>query len=343
LQFSAVTVAESPSADSPTDSAVVAVIGTQKVTAAEIRSQTPDDFDRQEKGYRAQLRQLQITHDRARDKLLRQKLGDYLDKRSLELESSATGKSTGELLAGVQARPVTDEEARTLYMQYKDRINQTYEEAEPDIKKFLAARHLSEATRALYDELRSRHHIAVALDPFRVKVENSGPVRGNSKARVTIVEFADFQCPFCSRAEDALRSVLAHHPGDVRIVFRHLPLESLHPNAMAAARAGVCAARQSKFWEMHDAMFANQSKLAEPELKETAQRLGIDGDKFSACMTDAETAASVATDVDAAAELGISGTPSFFVNGRPMEGVVPEADFEAVISEELTRSPPDHS
>ncbi|MFI4914501.1 MAG: DsbA family protein, partial [Steroidobacterales bacterium] len=134
-------------------------------------------------------------------------------------------------------------------------------------------------------------------------------------------------------------AVLAKHPDDVRLVFRHLPLTSLHPNAQIAAEAAVCADAQGKFWEMHDAMFGDQNSLAASSLKQTAQRLGLDTGQFASCLSDAKTSQTVATDARAANALGVSGTPSFFINGRLIDGNVPQEQFEALIGEELQRAP----
>lgn len=165
-----------------------------------------------------------------------------------------------------------------------------------------------------------------------------GPARGPGTAPVTIVEFGDFQCPYCKEAESSLHTVLAEHPRDVRVVFRNLPLTQIHPNARIAAEASICADRQGKFWEMHDAMYADQSALNANALERTAQRLGLNGDRFAACLTDGSTSQALDLDAKAAEELGLEGTPYFFINGRPLDGNVPVEKFESVIADELHRA-----
>jgi protein-disulfide isomerase len=128
---------------------------------------------------------------------------------------------------------------------------------------------------------------------------------------------------------------MAKHPDDVRLVFRHLPLTTMHPNSMQAAEAAVCADRQGKFWPMHDAMFENQTALGEGGLKDTAKRLGLEMDGFSACLADPSTKSTIDLDTKAADELSIGGTPFFFINGRPLNGSVPVDRFESLVSEEL--------
>jgi protein-disulfide isomerase len=129
---------------------------------------------------------------------------------------------------------------------------------------------------------------------------------------------------------------MAAHPRDVRLVYRNLPLTDLHPHAELAARAGACADQQGKFWELHDAMFENQKALDPDALKATAARLGVDGKAFARCLDDASaTAAVLDADAQSAAALGLGGTPYFFINGRPLQGVGSQERFEAIITEEL--------
>jgi protein-disulfide isomerase len=168
-------------------------------------------------------------------------------------------------------------------------------------------------------------------------VSATGPSRGNVKAAITIVEFGDFQCPFCAQAEATLKAVLAKHPDDVRLVFRNYPLGELHPDAQFAAQAGVCADGQGKFWELHDAMFQDQHALGAPALQDAARRIGIDPDRFSHCLSDFATAQAVATDLHAGDAAGVNGTPAFFINGRPLSGNVPAESFEALIADEHNR------
>jgi protein-disulfide isomerase len=131
---------------------------------------------------------------------------------------------------------------------------------------------------------------------------------------------------------------MARYPREVRVVFRNLPLTQIHPNAKIAAEAAVCADRQGKFWEMHDAMYDDQSALNLDALKSAATRLGLDADRFSACLADGSTSQSLDLDAKAAHELGLTGTPYFFVNGRPIDGNVPVEKFESLIQDELHRA-----
>jgi protein-disulfide isomerase len=163
----------------------------------------------------------------------------------------------------------------------------------------------------------------------RVPVGDS-PQRGPSDAWVTVVEFSDFECPFCRAEQPALTDVEAIYGGDLRVVFKYFPLTNIHPHAEAAAVAAECAGEQGKFWEMHDLLFTttldDASLLADAE-----QAPGLDVATWQACMTRPGAANRVAADVALGTSLGIDATPTFVVNGVPVVGAVPEADLRAAI------------
>ncbi len=151
--------------------------------------------------------------------------------------------------------------------------------------------------------------------PYRLPVDKS-PVRGAVDAPVTIVEFSDYQCPFCARAEPAIEEVLKDYPGKVRLVYKQFPLTSIHPHALGAAYAAAAAQQQGKFWEMHDLLFANQRALAPEQLASYAKQIGLDVDKFEKDMDSPEVKGLVQADMRLAQRVGIRGTPTIFVNGR---------------------------
>lgn len=172
-------------------------------------------------------------------------------------------------------------------------------------------------------------------DDTEVDIELEGaPVRGAPMAPVTVVEFSDFECPYCGQAHPILKRLLREHEGQVRLVFKHYPL-SAHNNAINAARAAVAAQNQGKFWEMHDLMFENQDALTEEDLESYAERLGLDVERFRADMRSEETQRRVESDRAQGRELGVSGTPTIFVNGRPYQE--PPRALSAYVAEELDR------
>jgi len=165
---------------------------------------------------------------------------------------------------------------------------------------------------------------------------NGSPSRGNASAKIAIVEFSDFQCPFCSRVTPTLEQVLESHAADVRIVFKHLPL-AMHAKAPAAHAAAEAAHRQGKFWEMHDLIFASQAAMAPEKYVEYAQQIGLDVERFQRDVASDEVKKKIEADAAEAAKLGVSGTPAFFVNGRFLSGAQPYGSFETLIKEELGR------
>ncbi len=317
--------------------AVIATIGGERLTEADVAAADRSDFDKLESDYQLKLHQLRVKQTEARYELLQQHLDRLLDARALDMEAKARGKSPDAILAGIKVPVVTDEEVRQFYEANKARARDPFEKLRPKIAEYLANQHNEDAKRAFYDALRARHGITSLLGPYRVAVAASGPVRGKEAAPVTIIEFGDFQCPYCREAEGSLRAVMSKYPDQVRLVFRNLPLPSLHPNATVAAEAGVCAGHQGMFWQMHDAMYEDQAALSEYALKETARRLGLSMEGFSACLADPATKQALETDRQAADELNVTGTPYFFINGRPLNGSVPVERFESVIADELHR------
>lgn len=159
-----------------------------------------------------------------------------------------------------------------------------------------------------------------AVDPNKVYTLPIGdsPVKGDKKAKVAIVEFSDFQCPFCARSMAFVKEVTDAFPKDVKVVYKHLPLTQIHPNAMPAAKASVAAQNQDKFWEMHDELFANYNKLTPENIKASAEKIGLDMKKFEADSASPDTEKKIQADMKLAAESAVTGTPTFFMNGKRM-------------------------
>lgn len=162
------------------------------------------------------------------------------------------------------------------------------------------------------------------------------PVRGNEDALVTIVEWSDFQCPFCNRVAPTLAKIDETYGSKVRLVFKHLPL-SIHSKAPAAHAAAEAAHRQGKFWEMHDKIFASQRDLAPETFERYAQELGLDLDQFKKDAASADVKKRVDEDMRQAQELGVTGTPAFFVNGRFLSGAQPFENFQRTIDAALEK------
>jgi protein-disulfide isomerase len=160
---------------------------------------------------------------------------------------------------------------------------------------------------------------------------------GTAAAAVTLIEFSDFQCPFCSRVTGTLDQIEKTYGDRVRIVFKHLPLR-MHSRAPLAHKAAEAANRQGKFWEMHDLIFANQRELSEAKYLEYAGQIGLDMGRFKKDLASASVKARVDADAAEAERLGVTGTPAFFVNGYFLSGAKPFADFKRLIDAQLAKS-----
>jgi len=178
--------------------------------------------------------------------------------------------------------------------------------------------------RALLGTAEPLIDLAYPVDPER------DHIRGPAEAPVTVLEYGDFECPYCGRAEPAVRELLADF-GDVRYVWRHLPLTDVHPRASAAAEAAEAAAAQGAFWELHDLLLDHQNALLDSDLIGYAENLGLDVEQFEADLRGGVAAAHIAEDVDSADLSGVSGTPTFFINGRRHHGAYDLATLSAEV------------
>jgi protein-disulfide isomerase len=231
--------------------------------------------------------------------------------------------------------PVREEEVVAFYQQnFETKGEVKLDEIRPQIEKYLEKRRAAEVPK----RLRERAKVEVHLAPPRFDVAAEGPSKGPADAKVTIVEFSDFQCPYCARSVATIDQVLAKYPADVRLVYRHLPLDSIHPHARGAAEASACAEEQGLFWPYHDKLFQNNKKLAKEDLLRYAGEAGLDAAKFQVCVEERRFQAKVESDLQAARAVGISGTPAFVVNGVLLSGAQPAEEFYPVIDAALAKS-----
>jgi protein-disulfide isomerase len=166
-------------------------------------------------------------------------------------------------------------------------------------------------------------------NPVKIDIAGSA-TKGNPEARVTVVEFSDFQCPYCSRGKEVMYELLKEYPQDVKVVFKHLPL-SFHKEAKPAAIAAEAAGKQGKFWEMHDLLFENQKSLGADKYLELAEGLELDMEQFKRDLANEEIVKRVDADAALAGKLGVRGTPGFFVNGVQVKGARPLPYFKGLV------------
>ncbi len=165
-----------------------------------------------------------------------------------------------------------------------------------------------------------------------VQVETTDdPSLGPADAPVVIVEFSDFECPYCRAAAPIIRAVVKNNYEAVRLIYRDYPVVEIHPQSIPAAQAANCAAEQKKFWEYHDLLFVNQEKLGEPLYNELAVKLKLDMVTFASCLNNKSVLMEMKDDLEAGFKAGVRGTPTWFVNGRKIEGVISKNDWQKII------------
>lgn len=282
----------------------------------------------------SQLRQLRTREY----ELKRRALDVVIQQKSLEAEAARKGVSVRELLmveVDSKVNDPTDAEARAFYEARKDSLKHPFDaELQAEIIKSLKQERLREARSAYIDQLVSHSNVAILLAPHRAEVSHDpSRLRGNPDAPVTIVEFSDFECPYCSEVQTTLKQVLAKYGENVRLVFKHLPSEG-HRNSLPAARAAYCAAEQDRFWEFHDALFALRN-LSPAAFEQIAGDLGLGMAKFRACLNSEQSRSAIVKDIEAARLFRIESTPSFIVNGRLVKGALSFAEFQKIIEREL--------
>jgi len=322
--------AQAPSAPTNPDQVVAEVAG-KPITLKEVDAKW-EEFDAAERA-----RIVQATYQNRRN-MIDVLVGDQLIANA----AKAAGQSVDAYLAqdGAKRLPaVTEAQIVQFYEQNKDRAQgRTLEQLRGEIKPYLEARREQQARAMLVDELKTKANVKVMLDPPRYTVPTSAedPVRGNPAATVTIVEFSDYQCPFCARVNPTLAKIRETYGDRVKIVFKDYPLPN-HPQAPKAAEAARCAGDQKKYWEMHDAMFANQRALEVPALKQTARAMGLNGASFDQCLDSGKWAEAVAAGTELGGKMGVNSTPTLYVNGRAVIGAMPFETFKSIIDEELAK------
>ena len=311
---------------------VLATIGSEQVTLADVRARVGDDLDQNETRYRT-----------SQHKLVETALQEILRERVLEAEAKKQGKTVDELIAaeaGGTLEP-SDVEIAAWYEENQSRTRgRSLEQVRPQVVELLRTERRNEAAEKLQARLSRERNVKINLEPYRVSLNNEGaPALGPADAPVTLVEFSDFQCPFCQRVAPTLKKVEQTFGEKVRIVYRQYPIPSLHPNAPKAAEASLCANEQGKFWELHDLMFQEQKQLAVKELKAKAGRLGLDQKKFDGCLDAGRYTEQVQEDMREGNRVGVTGTPALFVNGIPLPGgSVPYETIAKAIEQELARA-----
>lgn len=256
----------------------------------------------------------------------------------LELESKANNIPKDQVVDKLAAKylvPVTEDQVKQFMEANKAKIPANDPGIKEKVHSFLENQALKLAKTKYHEDLASRYKVEILLEEPRYVV--TGPQdlsRGLSTAPVTIIEFSDFECPYCRKAQAVLGKLKDTYGDKLRFVFRHYPLP-FHKLAPKASEAAMCANEQGKFWDFHDALFADSQSLAVDALKELATKLKLDTAKFDECLTSGRHVSRISSDSAEGQQLGITGTPTFFINGLKLVGAVPLDAFKEVLDKEL--------
>jgi protein-disulfide isomerase len=310
------------------DSASAAVVDGTAITNEELDARAHDRL--------VQIRQQEYE-------LRRQVLDEMILDRLMEKEAKARGISKEELVKGevdAKLKPATSAEIDALYENAKGQLGgRTKDQVLPQIESYLKKQKEAEQRRQFESSLRDKSKIVVNLEAPRIPVTipASEPSVGPETAAVTIVEFADYQCPYCHRAQGIVDEILAKYGTKVRFVHQDFPLEN-HARAFAAARAARCAGDQGKYWDFHRGMLRQPSDFSDDDFVKRAEGLSLDVEKFKTCVAGSSHDAAINAAHKLGGDLGVTGTPTFFVNGRMLYGARPSDQFSQVIDEELQRT-----
>jgi protein-disulfide isomerase len=320
-----VSVACAQEIDSPGDPAV-AKIGDEVITESELEEIVGSSL--------VSLRQ-QIYDTKVA------KLEDEIYERLLQKAAAAEGMTTSEYLnIHIDQKVAEPDEGEVvkLMSQFRARLAEDDAQAREQVVQALKQRDKQRLSQDLRSELFAEAGVKILLDPPRVEVtfDESNPSRGPADAPVVLIEYTDYQCPYCTRIQPTLNQLVERYQGKLLHVFKNLPLP-MHAEAPLAASAALCAQDQGKFWELHDWLFANQRTLSRDSIVEAAGNLGMETDVFASCIDDGTYAERVRAETAEAQSFGITGTPGFLINGRVITGARPIEMFEAVIDDELER------
>ncbi|HEV3333866.1 MAG TPA: thioredoxin domain-containing protein [Bryobacteraceae bacterium] len=313
------------SSPAPANDSVVVVIDGAKLTQADL-----------ELKHSANLFQARNSFYDAERKVLDQYIEEYLLDRAAKKEGVTVEELIKRHTDGAAGADPSDDALRVYYEGLD--TQESFDTAKDKIREYIKQRRVAKAKAAYLQSLKTTAKIEVELAAPRTQASMKGvPVRGAKDAPVTLIEFADFECPYCQQMEPKLAKLQQEFQGKLAFAYKDFPLP-MHSHAEKAAEAAHCAMDQGKFWEYHDLLYST-SKLDVSQLKESARTLNLDGAAFDKCLDSGATAAAVSANLEEAKTLAISGTPGFFVNGRYLEGNVPYENLRSIVMEELGRGP----
>lgn len=267
-------------------------------------------------------------------------LDDMIETKLIEAAAKKKGLGTEKYLAeevDAKVAAPTEDEIKALYDARKGDIKQSFDEVKGQIKGYLEQNRKAKAKQDLIARLNEGADIQIKLEPPRVTIDLEGaPILGEKGAKVTLVEFSDYQCPFCKRVRPTIWRLMDEYKGKLGYAFFDFPL-SFHRDAKKAHEAARCAGDQGKYFEYNRKVFDNQGSIGVDDLKNYAKQLNLNTGDFGKCLDSGKHAAEVEAAIEKGMNAGVSGTPAFFINGIMLSGAQPYESFKEIIEEELKR------
>lgn len=270
----------------------------------------------------------------------RKALDSLIEQKLIENAAKSKGVTTEQFLVqNVDAKVAepTDAEIEGFYMALRERITVPFDEIKPKLRDSLKQAKIQQARQDYIKSLRAQSNVAVLMSAPRVNVAyDPARLKGNPKAPVMIVEFSDYQCPYCHQVEPTLQAIILKYGDKVSLAYRDYPLRNIHDHAEIAAEASRCALEQGKFWDYHDQLF-KATNLDKDALIGYAKDAKLDDKQFEACLTSEKYKAQIDKDLDEGRKAGVNGTPAFFINGVVLSGAQGQESFTRAIDDELSR------
>jgi protein-disulfide isomerase len=304
---------------------VVARIGDEVITASEAESMVgPSLVKLRQEIYETTVNELE----------------SQIFERLLTEKATAAGITRDEYLARNLDNKMTEPdegEITKIMSMYRSRLAQDDAQARQQVVQALEQQQRAQLLQNLKDQMFTEAGVVILLEPPRaeVAISENTPSRGPATAPIVMVEYTDYQCPYCARVQPTIAALMERYDGQIRHVFKNLPLP-IHSQAQLAGEAALCAQDQGKYWDFHDWLFANQRSMNLDSMVAQAGEMGMDADLFAACVNSQTYQSQVDADMKEARGFGITGTPGFMINGRVLTGAQPIDAFEKVINEELT-------
>lgn len=316
-------ISRAQSADAAKPKQPVATVGGQPISEEELASSVE-----------GQLQPLRTQEY----EIKRKALDSLIEQKILEAAAKKKGLTTDKLLEQEVNSKVPDPSDAQLEGYYVGlKVTRPFAEVKTQLRDGYKQAKMRQAREEYLKTLRTDSNVVVLISAPRVEVAyDAARLRGNAKAPVMIVEFSDYQCPYCHSVEPTVKELLSKYGDKISLSYRDFPLTAIHSQAMISAEASRCALEQGKFWKYHDQLFT-ASKLEKDDLIAYARNLKLDDKQFESCLTSEKYKADIEKDTQDGRKAGVSGTPGFFINGVEISGAKPKDEFERIIDDELAR------